>query len=115
MKGATCTPARARVPPSGSVHTHEMRPFPREAPTDPTHYLWRVGPRVSQLLSVAALLASLAFVALLLVVYSIDGRRPVPEETAVAIGWILFAVAAAFAVFLVALLAKRWIARASRR
>jgi tellurite resistance protein TehA-like permease len=74
-----------------------------------------VGPRVSQLLSVAALLVGLGFVASLLVLFGINGRRPVPEETAAAIGWVLFGLAAAFAVFLVVLLAKRGIARARTR
>jgi quinol-cytochrome oxidoreductase complex cytochrome b subunit len=73
-----------------------------------------VSPRVSQLLSVAALLAGLAFVASLLVLYWANGRRPIPEETAVAIGWVLFLLAAAFAVFLVVLLVRKWIARPSR-
>jgi hypothetical protein len=64
--------------------------------------------RVSQLLAVAALLAGLAFVAALLIVYWDRGRSPVSEETAVAIGWGLTALAAAGAAWLAFVLIRRW-------
>jgi hypothetical protein len=57
---------------------------------------------------VAALLAGLAFVAALLIVYWDKGRSPVSEETAVVIGWGLTALAAAGAAWLVFVLTRRW-------
>ena len=74
----------------------------------PLPFLVPVHRRVSQLLAVAALLAGLAFVAALLIVYWDRGRSPVSEETAVVIGWGLTAVAVAGAAWLVFVLTRRW-------
>jgi hypothetical protein len=67
-----------------------------------------MGRRLSVLVSVGVMLAGLAFVTALLVVYWDRGKRPVPETTAVAIGWSLLIAAGVFAAFLAAMLAKRW-------